>query len=135
MKSGHAVVLIRCSPDCLTFMNSWGTEFAKDGFFHVKDENVLNDTKFYDIYWTEDDLEPCEKEAFKRKGAERMKKLMDTFPSVQDLPYECPGCNRVSKVSEYLGNVLEAKCPKCYQKFKPTNKEVLHSLYIRNFNN
>ncbi len=34
---GHAVVLIRCSPAYLLFMNSWGQAWGDGGFFRVKD--------------------------------------------------------------------------------------------------
>ena len=126
------MVLIRCDPKCLTFMNSWGGKFADGGFFRVKDQYVLNDTSFYDVFWTEDDLKPSEKRAYEKKCTERARHLMQTFPSVQDLTYKCPQCNRHSKVSEFSGNILEAKCPICQQNFKPTNAEILQTLYTRN---
>ena len=43
---GHAVVLIRCHPNCLVFMNSWGQKFADGGFFRVRDGTVLHDMEF-----------------------------------------------------------------------------------------
>lgn len=128
------MVLMGCTPDCLTFMNSWGQDFADGGFFRVENQSVLNDTKFYDVYWTEDDLKPSEKEAFKREGTERARDLLQTFPSVQDLSYKCPICSQKSKVGEFSGHVLEAECPKCHQKFKPTNKEIIESLYTQTHN-
>jgi hypothetical protein len=53
---GHAVVLVRCDAVSLTFMNSWGTKWADGGFFSISSESVLNDMKFYDVYWTLNDL-------------------------------------------------------------------------------
>ena len=44
------MVLMRCTPRGLTFMNSWGEEFANGGFFTVENENVLRNMKFYDVY-------------------------------------------------------------------------------------
>ena len=131
-EGGHAVVLIRCDPDCLTFMNSWGTDWADGGFFRVKDQWVLNKTEFYDVYWTEDDLTDSEKEAFKIEGARRAKEAMEEFPSLKDLVYNCPKCKSGSKIVEFSGNVLEAKCPKCRRQFKPTTEDLLQSLYYRN---
>ena len=131
---GHAVVLIGCDPNCLTFMNSWGQGFADGGFFRVKDQSVLNDTKFYDVYWNLSDLKQSEIEAYERESAKRGKELSQTFPSVQDLSYKCPKCNQNSRVGEFSGHVLEAKCPKCHQKFKPTNKEIMQSLYTQAHN-
>ena len=46
-RGGHAVVLIRCGPRSLTFLNSWGTEFGEYGFFSVENADVLGVT-FYD---------------------------------------------------------------------------------------
>ena len=99
---GHAVVLTGCAPNHLTFMNSWGQNWADGFFFRVKDKNVLHNMKFYDVYWTEDDLKPSEREAFKREGTERGKELLQQFPSVKELPYECPKCNKISKVQVTL---------------------------------
>lgn len=130
---GHAVVLIRCDPDCLTFMNSWGQQFADGGFFRVKDQTVLNATTFYDIYWTLNDLTLNEKQAYKREGAIRGQELLQTFPSLQDVCFACPKCNRTSCVGEYSGHLLEAECPKCHRRFKPTNQEILCSLHNRMF--
>ena len=131
-RGGHAVVLIRCDPNCLTFMNSWGQEFADSGFFRVKDQKVLNDTTFFDVYWTEDDLEESEKLAYKKSCTERAKQVSRIFTSTQDLPYKCPKCDERSRVSEFSGNIIEAECPKCHEKFKPTGAGILHALYTRN---
>lgn len=48
--------MINDNDDKLEFLNSWGTSFADKGFFSIKDENVLDNLKFYDIYWYESDL-------------------------------------------------------------------------------
>ena len=131
-QAGHAVVLINFEPDCLTFMNSWGTDFADGGFFRIKDQSVLHDFNFYDVYWEIDDLTNQEKQAFKEEGARRGKELLQTFTSLNNLLVECPKCNKNSKVVDYSGNLLEARCPKCNKKFKPKNKHILRSLYNNN---
>lgn len=113
-------------------MNSWGQNFADGGFFRVKDSNVLNDMTFFDVYWTEQDLKPTEIQAYERECTERAKELLYTFPSLEDLPYECPKCNENTRVGDYLGHILEAECPKCHEKFTPTNKEIMQSLYSHN---
>ena len=126
------MVLTRCDSNCLTFMNSWGTKFADEGFFRVEDSFVLRDMFFYDVYWEMEDLTPKEKLAFEMEGTRRGKELLETFSSLQDLPYKCPKCKRISKVIEYYGNLLVAKCPKCDENFVPKNKQLLESLYNRN---
>lgn len=125
---GHAVVLMRCDPDCLTFMNSWGEGFADRGFFRVKDESVLNSTKFFDIYWTTNDLKPCEIEAYRTRCIEGLRELSRKFPSIRNLHFRCSKCNEYSMVGEFLGHILEAECPKCHQTFAPTNKEIVQNL-------
>ena len=128
------MVLIGCDPDCLTFMNSWGQDFADGGFFRIKDQSVLNETTFFDIYWTQSDLKQSEIKAYEREGTKRGQELLETFPSIKDLSYRCPKCNQNSKVGQFSGHMLEAWCPKCRQKFKPTNKEIRQSLYTQTHN-
>ena len=74
-------------------MNSRGTGWGDNGFFRIKDQLVLNKMKFYDVYWELQDLTPSEKQAYKKQGAERWQKLLQTYPSLQDLPYKCPNCH------------------------------------------
>ena len=71
-------------------MNSWGQGFADGGFFRVKDQSVLNDTKFYDVYWTRNDLKPSEIEAYKKEGIKRSKELLQTFPASGICPTNAP---------------------------------------------
>ena len=77
------MVLIRCYPNCLVFMNSWGQKFADRGFFRVQDEKVLHNLEIFDAYWEEDDLTTSEKEAFERKGVEGWKQI---FGKIQKHP-------------------------------------------------
>ena len=128
---GHAVVLIRCHPNCLVFMNSWGQAFGDGGFFRVENEKVLHKMEFFDVYWDEDDLTSSEKVAFEKKGVDEWKEFLKKFKSIQDLPYVCPHCKEESKVDEFTGHHLEAKCPKCLQTFKPDGPGILESLYLR----
>lgn len=125
-------MLIRCDSECLTFMNSWGTNWGDGGFFRVRDSTVLNETRFFDVYWNLDDLKQEEIQAYERQCIERAQNLSHTFSSIQDLLHECPKCNQNSYVKEFCGDLLEAKCPKCKQTFKPTTKGIMQSLYLRN---
>ena len=124
---GHAVVLIRCHPNYLLFMNSWGQKFADGGFFRVRDETVLHDMEFFDVYWEEDDLLPNEIKAF---GIDEWEKFLETFKSIKELSYRCPHCKVESKVDEFTGHHLEAKCPICFKTFKPNGPGILESLYL-----
>ena len=130
---GHAVVLIHCTPQCLVFMNSWGQEWGDEGFFRVKDGQVLDSIAFYDVYWTLNDLKQCEKDAYQRKALIRTEELRRNFPSIDDLIAECPLCRRRSRVKDFEGSLLKAICPSCWREFKPTNEDLVKSLYIRQF--
>ena len=127
---GHAVVLIRCEPDCLVFMNSWGQRWGDRGFFRIRNAEVLPNMRFFDVYWKESDLWPSEKEAFKQKGTDIAKEISQDLVTIYNLDYECPECKKTSKVKDYTGHLLETKCPRCYKQFKPDHVGVMQSLYL-----
>ncbi|CAF0925126.1 unnamed protein product [Adineta steineri] len=128
-KDGHAVVLIKCDPESLTFMNSWGTSFADKGFFKVRNQSVL-DLKFYDVYWTLNDLKSSEIAAYQSKTREIGERIARNLPqSVQTLPYECPKCHQCSPAVEFIGHLWEATCPKCNENFKPTSLGLILNSY------
>lgn len=118
-REGHAVVLIECYPKSLKFLNSWGTKFADGGFFKVRNQSALN-LKFYDVYWTLNDLKESEIKAFDRKKKELGEGVVRALPpSIQNLLYECPKCHQSSSANKFTGHLLEAKCPKCKKNFRP----------------
>lgn len=63
-RSGHAVVLTSSNFRSLRLLNSWGDKWADEGFFKVKNSNVL-DFVFIEVYWTLNDLLPSEIAYFK----------------------------------------------------------------------
>ena len=128
---GHAVVLMKCDPTSLTFINSWGTDFADKGFFRVRNQATLN-LKFYDVYWTLNDLKPCETQTFKNKSIEKGQNLIQKLlPGIQRLPYRCPQCSQSSPANQFTGHFLEATCPICHQSFKPTALGLMRSFFSR----
>jgi C1A family cysteine protease len=52
----HAVVLIGYDDHYLKFLNSYGEGWGDEGFFRIEDETLLEDIKFYDVFWEESDL-------------------------------------------------------------------------------
>ncbi|CAF4555109.1 unnamed protein product, partial [Rotaria sp. Silwood2] len=76
---GHAIVLMKCDPTSLTFMNSWGTDFADGGFFRVRNQAVLN-LQYYDVYWTLNDLKQSEIVAFTTKSNEKGQDILRNLP-------------------------------------------------------
>ena len=82
---GHAVVLTSYSIESLVFMNSWGKEWADNGFFSIANSKVLS-CKFYDVYWTANDLSDVEKDQFRQHSLrlsqkERIRRTAEYFES------------------------------------------------------
>jgi len=127
---GHVVVLMRCEPNCLMFMNSWGDEWGDRGFFRIKNAEVLPKMRFFDVYWEEYDLLPSEIQAFKQEGTDVAKNISQDLTSVYNLDYKCPKCDGISKVKDYIGDLLEAKCPICHMEFEPDHVGIMQSLYL-----
>ena len=58
---GHDVVLTHIGPNYLKFLNSWGKDFGDNGFFAVE-PGVLSESRYFDVFWEENDLSKEEKE-------------------------------------------------------------------------
>ncbi|XP_015778868.1 PREDICTED: uncharacterized protein LOC107356762 isoform X1 [Acropora digitifera] len=118
---GHAVVLTSYDADSLRLMNSWGDDWADQGFFRVQNSDVLG-LKFVDVFWTLKDLSKKEKKAYEQHGAEVAGKLLKSLKGLQMVKYKCPLCAVESKVVDFTGRLLKAKCPACGGTFN-ANKE------------
>lgn len=114
--SGHTVVLTSYNSKCLIFMNSWGQEWGDNGFFRVQNAQLLQ-LKFFDVYWTLDDLTGQEKEYYEQHGFEVAEKLVKSLKGLQKAEYKCPKCHETSRVTEYTGMLSKARCPKCCMEF------------------
>ena len=111
---GHAVVLTSFDGKCLRLMNSKGSDWADGGFFRVRKADVLG-MKFYDVFWTQEDLVDTseEKRNRLRQGVDVSAKLMSSLTGLQTATYKCPLCSVESKLSEFTGHVLGVRCPRC----------------------
>ena len=118
---GHAVVLTSYDADSLRLMSSWGDDWADQGFFRVKNSDVLG-LEFVDVFWTLNDLNKKEKKAYEIHGAEVAGKLLKSLNGMQVVKYKCPLCAVESKVVDFSGHLLKAKCPACGGTFN-ANKE------------
>ena len=118
---GHAVVLTSYDADSLRLMNSWGDDWADQGFFRVQNSDVLG-LKFVDVFWTLDNLSKKEKKAYEQHGAEVASKLIKSLKGIHVVKYKCPLCAVESKVVDFTGRLLKAKCPACGGTFN-ANKE------------
>ena len=109
---GHAVVLMSYDAESLRLMNSWGDDWADNGFFRVQNSDVLR-LEFVDVFWTVDNLSRKEKRAYDQHGTEVAAKLMRSLKGIQVAKFKCPLCAVESKVVDFSGQLLKAKCPKC----------------------
>ena len=121
LPGGHAVVLTSYDANSLRLMNSWGDDWADQGFFRVQNANVLG-LKFVDVFWTLSDLSEKEKRAYEQHGAVVAGKLLKSLKGIQTVKYKCPLCAFESKVDTFTGCLREAKCPNCEGTFN-ANKE------------
>ena len=113
---GHAVVLSSYDAESLRLMNSWGDDWADNGFFRVQNADVLG-LEFVDVFWTEENLSDGEKRAYRQHGAESAAKLIRSLKGIQMAKYKCPLCTVESMVVDYSGHLLKTKCPKCRRTF------------------
>jgi len=128
---GHAVVLTSYDAESLRLMNSWGDDWADNGFFRVQNADVLG-LKFFDVFWTLDNLSQEEKRAYDQHGAEIAAKLMRSLQGIQAAKYKCPLCAVESKVVDYSGHLLKTKCPSCGGTFNANEAggDVALNLYL-----
>jgi hypothetical protein len=117
---GHAVVLTSFNSKCLDFMNSWGDGWADNGFFKVKNADVLK-MEFIDIFWNESDLTDSEKASYRKRGAKVADTLRTSLKALQVASFICPECKRESNVDEFLGTLTRVKCPKCRREFSSSD--------------
>jgi hypothetical protein len=137
---GHAVVLTRCDPQSLTFLNSWGRDWGNNGSFGVESAQVLELTshygvifpaRFYDIYWYESDLTPAERAAYDRNVDNAVRDRALQHPSIFDLKAKCPHCRVASPIALFTGRIRCAVCPQCEGSFAPEPGHLVQALYAR----
>jgi len=117
---GHAVVLTSYDAESLRLMNSWGEDWADNGFFRVQNADVLG-LEFRDVFWTLDSLSEKEKRAYDQRGAEIAARLMRSLQGSQAARYKCPLCTVESRVVDFSGHLLRTKCPSCSGTFNVNN--------------
>ncbi|KAF4332936.1 hypothetical protein FBEOM_13254 [Fusarium beomiforme] len=137
---GHAVVLTRCDPESLTFINSWGRDWGNNGSFSVQDARVLEleldhgrttPLRFYDIYWLESDLTQGERAAYHCKADKDLQSQAGQHPSILSLEAACPYCTVASPLVSFTGSIRSAVCPRCHRSFTPEPGHLLQALYVQ----
>ncbi|CVK96005.1 uncharacterized protein FMAN_13925 [Fusarium mangiferae] len=132
---GHAVVLVSCSPDSLTFLNSWGSAWGDNGVFKTENPAVLGNKdrslRFYDVYWIEPELTNAERQAFDARVDEELRRRAEQHESIFELEYRCPKCLDNSALADFRGSVRRALCPRCQGWFKPDPGNLAKAMYLR----
>ena len=141
---GHVVVLIDNKNEGMTFLNSWGIGFGDFGKFRIKNGDVLTDgnnndkIKFYDVYWTLNDLSYDEKKYYKENHeiviSNTLSFIMGSKQKIDELMNKniiCNKCNNYSKAINYKGNFLLVKCPLCNSIYENNNIDLKKCLYLR----
>ncbi|XP_044182295.1 uncharacterized protein LOC122963069 [Acropora millepora] len=128
---GHAVVLTSYDADSFRLMNSWRDDWADHGFFRVQKSDVLG-FNFFDVFWAKDDLTGNEKKAYKQHGADVAGKLLKSLKGLHEVKYKCPSCAVESKVVDFSGHLLKAKCPACGRTFNANEEggDLALNLYL-----
>lgn len=120
---GHAVVLTGCDRQSLTFLNSWGKGWGKNGTFSIKNDKVLGidsqPMSFYDVFWLEDDLTGVERVAYEVYVDQQVRSRAAQFPGLFGFEAICPLCSDRSAVTDFAGNMRRAICPRCRGPFTP----------------
>ncbi|KAH6949174.1 hypothetical protein DER45DRAFT_606627 [Fusarium avenaceum] len=132
---GHAVVLVGCSPNSLTFLNSWGSSWGDNGSFSIENHRVLGrdnePMRFYDVYWLESKLTSAEQQAYDDKVDEELHRHANNYPGIFELEYQCPKCQVSSPLAKFRGSVRRAVCPNCGEQFEPEGGCLVQALYLR----
>lgn len=137
---GHAVVMTRCDPQSLSFLNSWGSQWGNNGSFSIENAHVLDlephgqgpiPVRFYDIYWLESDLTPAERAAYHRKVDNTVKMHAQQHPGLSSLEATCPHCRLPSPLASFTGSIRRAVCPKCQRSFAPEPGHLIQALYAK----
>ena len=132
---GHAVVLVGCSPNSLTFLNSWGGSWGSNGSFVIDNPRALEHKdramRFFDVYWLESDLTIGEQQAYDTRVDEELRRRVDGFPGIFSLEYRCPQCQQKALLAQFRGSVRRAICPNCEELFEPEPGRLVEALYLR----
>ena len=133
-KDGHAVVLVRCNPTSLIFLNSWGKSWGDEGLFSISDPTVLETEdqsyrmRFYDIFWFQEDLTEAECAAYNAKIDRLLRTHSEKYPSILLLEAKCPRCRQNAPIAKFTGSIQMAQCPHCKAKFKPESDHIRQAL-------
>ncbi|KAL5045930.1 hypothetical protein BDW71DRAFT_214856 [Aspergillus fruticulosus] len=138
---GHAVLLTRCDPHSLTFLNSWGRKWGDNGSFTIEDPSVLElddpaglaKMRFYDVYWQLGGLTEVERKRYSDYVDRMLQRFAGRHPTLLELEMACPLCKRSAPIADFTGSLREARCPSpdCEGTFEPEPGYLAQALYAR----
>lgn len=136
---GHAVLLTKVDPHSLTFLNSWGRDWGRNGSFGIESPEVLEANgltenlpmQFFDVFWLESELLDDEKLAFRLDTKKWVHERAPRRPSVFELECRCPECGHNSPIKDFRGSIFAAICPRCHKSFRPEPDHLVRAIYAR----
>ncbi|KAL4982144.1 hypothetical protein BDW68DRAFT_192404 [Aspergillus falconensis] len=110
---GHAVLLTRCDPHSLTFLNSWGRKWGDNGSFTIEDPSVLElddpaglaKMRFYDVYWQLGGLTEVERKRYSDYVDRMLQRFAGRHPILLELEMACPLCKRSAPIADFTGSL------------------------------
>ncbi|KAH8687362.1 hypothetical protein BGZ60DRAFT_501544 [Tricladium varicosporioides] len=126
---GHAVVMTRCDPRSLTFLNSFSIE--KPAVLELGNAGEWARMRFFDVYWYEGDLKAGERRAYQEKVDKTVRTQAAQYPSLLELEVQCPHCQGNAPIADFTGSIRRAVCPLCRQTFQAEAEHLVRALYAR----
>ena len=127
---GHAVVFVRYGSNYLEFINSWGINWNKGGFFRVGDLKFFQKIRFFDVFWYLSDLTEQDKKNWESRNQQVIKDNLSRY-KLFNYKIECPKCKQIIEAEKFKGTFYEAECPLCGFKFVPNIEQLAKTLYIK----
>ncbi|CAD8130300.1 unnamed protein product [Paramecium sonneborni] len=124
-------ILKNLPKDQIRMLEDMQLYYINQGFFKVKDLEVLCDMQFMEVFWTNNNLTKKEIQSFKQDAGQKITDFyQDAFSIIGNKIYTCPKCLKPSFINEYEGNYYKAKCPRCKLSFHPQSLGQLFVNYL-----
>ncbi|CAF3443893.1 unnamed protein product [Fusarium graminearum] len=113
-------------PKSLTSLNSWGStwgsKWGSNGSFTIQSPQAL---------WHKDTAMQFYDRAYDTRVDDELRRHVDGYPSIFDLEYRCPRCQKNAPLAQFRGSVRRAICPNCGEYFEPQPGRSVEALCVR----